>query len=177
MIIETDSPFLHLPAELNIEQGAFLDGIRYSAQMIDLAHDRLRQTLYHIGTVEKPADSSFPCAFHDAWSIVDSTHRLRKLLQQMPRMKQSTPGFQLFIRKTAPAKDLRDRIQHLGESMNRIATDGSPVWGTLRWITILEIKPLRLNLCAINAGRILSGTTMLPAPSMKSLRHQLTTSN
>lgn len=162
MIISDTSPLKLLPSELNPEQSAFLDGIRYSVQMIDLAYARLRQTLLHLAIEDHAEGWSFTAAFHDAWSIVDSVHRLRQLLHKMPRVKKSTPKFQLFLRKTAVAKELRNRIQHLGDGLKDISTAGSPVWGTLKWIAVVDTSPLRLNLCSISAGRILSGVTLLP---------------
>ena len=42
MIIDEGSPFRRLPSELDRRQALFLDGIRYSVEMADLAHTRLR---------------------------------------------------------------------------------------------------------------------------------------
>ncbi len=55
----------------------FLDGIRYSAEMADLAHARLQQTLYRLTTSGKEPEqdldhSDVLSAVQDTWSIVDS---------------------------------------------------------------------------------------------------------
>lgn len=163
MIISDDSPLCRLPSELNVEQAAFLDGIRYSAAMIDLSYGRLKVTLHQLAS-EHPVNGCFAAAFQDAWSIIDSVHRLKQLLNKMPGMKRATSNFKLFARRTSNVKELRNRIQHLGDGMRSLAMAGSPVWGTLAWISVVELEPPRLCLCTLSAGRILAGEHFFPDP-------------
>src|ERR1700722_14623995 len=144
MIISEDSPFRRLPADLNAEQAAFLDGVRYAADMVGLSYERLKLALRKLATEEKPGQVYFTAAFQDAWSIVDSVHRLRRILGHMPGMTNSTPRYKLFARRTAVAEELRNRIQHLGERLKAVASDGEPVWGTLAWTTVVETDPLKV---------------------------------
>jgi len=59
MIIEDDSPFHQLPAALNRKQTLFLDGIRYSVEMADLAHSRLQAALLqHTQNVESASEGA-----------------------------------------------------------------------------------------------------------------------
>jgi hypothetical protein len=119
LIISDDSPLRCLPANLNREQTAYIDGIRVLIEMIGLAYGRLAANLVAIATGDTLSSALNAVAFQDAWAIVDSVHRLRKLLCQMPRMNQSTPKFKLFSRKTAPAVALRNRFQHLAEEIRK----------------------------------------------------------
>ncbi len=48
LIVGEESPLRQLPADLNCKQTLFLDGIRYSVEMADLAHARLRDTLLRL---------------------------------------------------------------------------------------------------------------------------------
>ncbi len=45
MMIREDSPLRRLPSGLDLKQTLFLDAIRYSVDMADIAHTRLRETL------------------------------------------------------------------------------------------------------------------------------------
>lgn len=84
MIISDGSPLRRLPSELDRRQALFLDGIRYSVEMADLAYTRLRQTLFNLAEQRGSGTSLdhwlFVSAVQDAWSLIDSLHRLRGLL-------------------------------------------------------------------------------------------------
>ena len=53
MIVQANSPFRHLPVNLDSRQTLFLDGIRYSIEMIDIAYTRIRQTLYQLSHIDQ----------------------------------------------------------------------------------------------------------------------------
>jgi hypothetical protein len=135
MIIEDDSPFHQLPAALNRKQTLFLDGIRYSVEMADLAHSRLQAALLqHTQNVESASEGAtgehylHTAAFQDAWSIVDSLHRLRGLLSQMPGVKQNAPPLQVFRRQTDVVEDLRNGVQHLNHHIDALVAQKLPTW-------------------------------------------------
>lgn len=142
MIITDDSPLRRLPANLDRKQTLFLDGIRYSVEMADLAHRRLRSTLYHLAENQAASENldhlDFVAAVQDAWSIVDSLHRLRGLLRQTPGFKQKTPNMQLFMRQTAAVEDLRNAVQHLNHEIDKLIGLDLPVWGTLSWFAAID---------------------------------------
>jgi len=85
MICDDKSPFRTLPADLPREQILFLDGIRYSAEITALAYSRLwantaamtKAMADQIG-VQDPNSST--AALSDAWTMIDSTYRLRELI-------------------------------------------------------------------------------------------------
>jgi hypothetical protein len=61
-----------------------LEGLRYSIEIIDLAHERLRASAVDANAAldasRPPERRLFTAAFSDAWSIIDWTNRLRTLL-------------------------------------------------------------------------------------------------
>jgi hypothetical protein len=71
----------------------------------------------------------------DAWTIIDSTHRLRQLLTSMPGLSHRLPEIQIYNRKTKIAEDLRHYVQHLTGDIITVATIGVPLWGILTWRT------------------------------------------
>ncbi len=157
MIIETDSPLRRFPANSKNKQTLFFDGIRYSIEMTALAFSRLEKTLYDLAvscTSSSPLPMDFTSAILDAWSIVDSVHRLRILLNKTPGLKKQSPGFQIFERNTASIKDLRNFIQHLDEEAQDLAGQNIPVWGVLSWFTMLDPESKSGFTCTIVAGTI-----------------------
>ena len=142
MIIDEGSPFRRLPSELDRRQALFLDGIRYSVEMADLAHTRLRQTLFDIAKEQNRGAQanhwSLVSAVQDAWSVVDSLHRLRGLLDQMPGSKKKGPGLQVFVRTTTGIEDLRNAVQHLNHEIDGLVARNQPVWGSLSWFAALD---------------------------------------
>jgi hypothetical protein len=157
MIIEKDSPLRRFPANSENKQTLFFDGIRYSIEMAALAYARLQRNLYDltvhcVKTSDKPID--FTPAILDAWSIVDSVHRLRILLDRTPGMKKQSPGFQVFYRSTNSIKDLRNFIQHLDEETQGLIGQNIPVWGALSWFTMLDPNGKSGFTCTIVAGTL-----------------------
>jgi hypothetical protein len=155
MIIDRNSPLLRLPPQLNRRQALFLEGIRYSIQMADLSHFRLRENLFKLA-VNCPNNSDhlgFISALQDAWSIVDSVHRLRGLLNHAPGFKQKAPGQKLFILKTAEVEELRNIVQHLNEKIDKtVIPQNVPLMGVLTWLAVINPEQKLSKSCALVAG-------------------------
>jgi hypothetical protein len=137
LIIGEDSPLRRLPAALDRKQMLFLDGIRYSVEMADLAHARLQQSLCRL-TADQSSSERFDhldalSAVQDAWSMVDSLHRLRGLIRQMPGFKQNTPNMRVFRQQTDKVEDLRNAVQHLNHEIDKLVGANQTVWGSLSW--------------------------------------------
>jgi len=158
VIIDKDSPLRRFPANSENKQTLFFDGIRYSIEMAALAHTRLQQSLYSLTLSCTNSSSDLPIDFTsamlDAWSIVDSVHRLRILINKTPGMKKQAPGFQIFDRGTTPIKDLRNFVQHLDQETQDLVGQNIPVWGTLSWFTILDPERKSGFTCTIVAGTV-----------------------
>jgi hypothetical protein len=89
LIIRGGSPLRGIPGFLGRRQALFIEGIRYSIDMAEIAYDRLRNTLLTISSMDKSdaEDPAHASAMLDAWSIVGSLNRLRRLLEYMPGTK------------------------------------------------------------------------------------------
>jgi len=155
-IITDKSPFRNLPTDLNPEQRAFLDGMRFAVEMADLSYMRLCATLYALTarctTLRSPGEE-VTIALVDAWSIVDSVHRLRELAHYFPNMSRRT-RYEVFRRKTARIDALRNAVQHLRGEIRNLATTKEPVWGTISWFTLTNAEPPIGFSCLLVAGTL-----------------------
>lgn len=140
MIIGPDSPLRRLPTALDRKQALFLDGIRFSVEMADLAYQRLRHTLLNFESSfdRSAAYSPGVVAMIDAWVIIDNVHRLAGLLRELPgRSKRSrAPVFRRLDEQCAVVERLRHSVQHLNHEMERILAGAWPAWGGFSWIVI-----------------------------------------
>jgi hypothetical protein len=139
MTIEKDSPLRRLPSGLDRQQILCLDGIRIAADITDLAYHRLVETLlFALKDRETGGENIGRCvlmATMDAWTIIDATHRLRELLGSMPGLSKRLLDFQIYIRKTKIADDLRNYVQHFRNDITTIINANAPLWGVLTWRT------------------------------------------
>lgn len=141
MIVSPESPLRRLPQRLNRKAVLFLDGIRLAIEMAETSLDRLGSAFLELSKDGTPPDQVQPLvvsALLDAWAIVDSTHRLRALLQHMPGLKQGLPELQVFYRHTKNAETLRHFVQHIRERVPSVAERAVPLWGILSWRTKTE---------------------------------------
>ena len=83
-------------------------------------------------------------AISAAWNIVDTVHRLRGLVRQIPELSQRDPEVQLFIHSTSLIEDFRNIYQHLNVSIPRIEGKTNPVMGVLSWITNDPMKSITI---------------------------------
>jgi hypothetical protein len=142
-MISSDSPFRRIPIQSDSRQKLYLDGIRYSIEMADLAYKRLRNTLLDISinmntTNEEDKGDRIVSATLDCWSIIDSIHRLRGLLRQTPKIKHKDPNIRLFLQKTASIEDLRNAMQHLNHNIDNLLREQRPILGVISWTALLD---------------------------------------
>ncbi len=79
MIVSENSPTRRMPVTLDHRSILYLDGIRYSTQLVDLAYSRLEGTLeklVHKDDKQGAVGNLIVEAISDAWAFVDSLHRL-----------------------------------------------------------------------------------------------------
>ena len=160
MIISPESPLRRLPQRLDREAVLFLDGIRLAIEMAEASLDRLGSALAELSRDDTPPElvqSLVVSALLDAWAIIDSTHRLRELLQHMPGGKQKRPELQVFYRNTTSAETLRHFIQHLREKVSPVAKGAVPLWGILSWRTTTDPKTGRERGYSIISGSFYPG--------------------
>jgi hypothetical protein len=134
-----------------LQKALFVDGIKYSILITTLAYDKLRSDLLTLSRNDfvrrtkaeesLSNDDSFSykiSAISNAWQIIDSIHRLDKLLRKTPGLKQNSTELQVFYTQTANVKWLRNNIQHLNEQIRAYVHNKIPAWGTLNWVARLN---------------------------------------
>lgn len=147
----------------------YLDGIRYSVSMADVAARRLRVTLDEVAVrhaASQEAEEQVVSALLDAWSIIDMCHRARELVQATPGLSQKLPGIQVFLRGTSHIEDLRHYVQHFRKGIPNVPTSWTPLWGGLSWIPTQEPTTCYI----IFTGNLLKG---LQTPSVAYDTHEL----
>ncbi len=159
---------------MNPQQASFLDGIRISIEMIDIAYTRLVHDLLEIRIDDDRIlmnEGSTASLFLDTWSMVDSAFRLRELIQQMPGIKKSKAhSIKIFLQKTSTVEILRHIIQHLRNEIHDIAKKGWPVWGSLTWIRIEKFDDYCRHSCMVVPGRLIDGNHKAINPHGKKIR-------
>lgn len=139
-LIPDDSLLRRLRSDFSREQALIFDGIRYAAEMADIAYWRLFDLLQEMSSLPEGelTTRQMATAMLDVWSIVDSVNRLRDLLQQAPGVRQKDNWWKLFIRQTKDIDDLRNDIQHLNDKSRRksLVANAGQIWGFLSWAEI-----------------------------------------
>lgn len=139
-MIAEDSILRHPPKELSRRQVLILDGIRYAADMLEIAYNRLRRHLQEIAAApHEPMVADIAAGMLDAWSIVDSAHRFRDLVEGLPGLRNS-PWKRLLRDGTKDIADLRNRVQHQIGAADLLVSGGQ-LWGYLSWMELKDGKP------------------------------------
>jgi len=115
----------------------YFDGLRYSFKMLKLVSARMTATLSEVVKCREKGQSTeepITSALLDAWTIVDMTHRIRELLQQMPGLSLKRPEVQIYLRATSRAEELRHHVQHFRSGIPSLPSDSAPLWGSLSWV-------------------------------------------
>lgn len=144
------------------KKALFYDGLYYSVNIIRRLYDDLIERLRILSEFqfENPdVDSEF--AITEAWSIIDSLYRLRKLLEDTPGLKQNDENLRLFYQRTKCLKELRDSIQHLDEHINKYIPDKIPALGRLSWVYVVNEK--RYKACMLVPGDIQPDLKLMPS--------------
>ena len=132
-MVREDSPLRHPPRDLSRGQVLILDGIRYSGDMADLAYERLASHLQRVAALEtEPTVGDIATAMLDAWSIVDSAHRFRDLVANLPGVS-NLPWKRLLLMRTEDVADLRNRVQHQLGELDGLLSAGGQLWGYISW--------------------------------------------
>src|SRR5262249_16609843 len=109
--------------------------------MADIAYWRLFDLLQEMSSLPDTqlTTRQIATAMLDAWSIVDSVHRLRDLLNDVRGVPHDT-WWQLFMRRTGDVADLRNEIQHQKDSkrIQSLIAKAEQIWGFLSWAEICK---------------------------------------
>lgn len=159
VIIGPESSLRFLPAEMERRQVLMFEGIRFSIEMADVAHLRLRETLIRLTDAVDAPHEDVARALEDAWSIVDSAHRLKGILQQAPGIthRDRWPSIRQLLNDMAdPIDKLRNVFQHLNQDVGNRVHQNWPLFGILHWF---RLNPDRNSgrICYLMAGTITDG--------------------
>jgi hypothetical protein len=136
MHILDNSPLRRPPSIFSRKQMLVLDGIRYAAEMAHIAYERLFDHLQAIAAgTEKSNSRSTATAMLDAWSIIDSAHRFRDLVENLPGLSNS-PWKRIFVDRTQDVADLRNCLQHQLGEIESLIVNGGQIWGYLSWAEV-----------------------------------------
>ena len=125
-------------SKLSRKAALFLDALNYSFQMVNFQKkeiDRLLEILEHTEAIEGEYETDAIQLTLNLWGLIDSGHRIREIVQQLPGLKKRGPEIQLFIRNTESVEDLRHYIQHLRNGIHTLPESSSPLWGVISWVS------------------------------------------
>lgn len=175
-VFSQESPFVQLPLGLDATQRRYLEGIRFAIEMAQLSYLRLRDMLTSATADDRSQLTQravATAAFLDAWSLVDSLHRLRELLSAMPRFQKRDSLFQVFLRGTSGVAELRNRVQHLRGDLADASLAELPVWGTITWLMMKDDAAQRFLSGSLSAGPDTGGLRPLPVPNNRVFHDRL----
>ena len=133
-MIDHDSPLRLLPHGLNKKQIVFFDALRVSAEIAGQAYDDLLGELCLLGKKPKPDQPrNYVRAVRHAWTCVDALHRFRVILRHTPDIRHNHV-YELFMRRTEPVTEMRNKAQHLNNELAGIAERSQGAYGTLTWV-------------------------------------------
>jgi hypothetical protein len=142
MIIKEESILQNLPRqELSEKEIIIVESIVHLITIIDISYNRLFSIL--LSNQEKLA-TEMPMI--DVWNIIDTSHRLRCLLEIMPGIKRNLPWFQLTLRGLKKTEDIRHFIQHFNREIDDLITNVKPLLGHLSWVEILEDNKFKITM-------------------------------
>lgn len=175
-MIREESPLRRLPLALPPSQLVFVDGLRLSLESAALAYHRLHEGLLAItvaSTKGAHEHNTLIAAGVDAWCVVDSLRRFRRLLQHTPGVKQNAPGCQQFYRSTGALETLRDSAQHLEDRASQALEAELPFWGTIAWTAVVDADQNLVAQMMIVLGALRTGLHPLPKTLGRPIRGEV----
>lgn len=168
MLITEDSPLRKLP-HCEPTQKLFLDGIRFTIEMVDLSFNRLCSALWHASDTKQERQKKqippqlFGAVLLDAWSMIDSIERLRTLVQKMRGLKRTEP-IRDFLKYTEKIRLFRNRLHHLNEDLAKGLYVGKPVLGSVSWVTYVDNDTPTLRIFVLTPGSLMRELGQLVNP-------------
>jgi hypothetical protein len=142
-----------------MKQAQFCDGLRFTAEMADLAYTQLSSCLFNDYAPNRTGTQNATTPFLFAWSVVDSAFRLYGLVKNFPGFagKNKIPEFRAFERHMKPIEELRHSVQHMHDDIRQYGPEWRPVWGDLNWIRLSDTEPGKGgHMCVLVSGSMQS---------------------
>lgn len=175
LLLGRDSVLRQIPVNVDPKQALFLDGIRHSVEIMDLAYGRLRDGLTHLA-LHPPAPDELPDlsahAFLDAWSFVDAIDRFRMMYTQMPGIKFGAakvgiPPLQDILQEF---RYLRNVADHLAQRADFVLSRNGTALGELNWLTGVQLQPEVIAWhCTLHPGTLQSAPSTQTNPIVSTL--------
>lgn len=158
-MLSPNSSLRRVPSVLDPKQAIFIDGIRHSIDIIDLAYSRMRNTLSKIALAPPSSDELpeiTPYIFLDAWAMIDAIHKFEILYSKFPGMtrKQPEAGTKTFSELCESLIKIRNIADHPTGSAERLASGDGAVFGTLTWMTGFNTNPIEVYFCTLRPGTL-----------------------
>lgn len=172
-MIRHDSPLRRLPLGMDPRQLVLIDGLRLSLESAAMAYQRLHDGLVWLSQERESnpeRHNRHIAASLDAWSVVDSLRRFRRLVQHTPGIKKRSAGVVQFVKGTESLEGLRDSAQHLEERTKRAIEERLPFFGVLTWTSHVPEKPDRIWQHMLVMGASRDGAHTLPVPLGRRIR-------
>lgn len=134
---------LSLSNEQKFKLIRFIDGMNYTFILLDYSYSLLYESCL---LIEKEK-SNIAAALSHCWQIIDMTHRIREMCQNIPRLSKNDPNVKVFLQNTEPAEKFRHYVQHLRNELAKSNYDKFPVFGSLSWID--DKKPTKFYIAII----------------------------
>lgn len=152
MLFEQESVINKIPTRL-IETREFVmvGAIASNANMIDISWKNLMELLM-VNAEENSIEAQLNIV-KEIWTIIDSGHRLRCLLEKLPGIKKKQPWYDLTIRKLKETEEFRHHIQHYDREITNILDNVLPLMGHVSWVQILD-DPKKILTIAIVPGAL-----------------------
>lgn len=129
MILRKSSILQNLPVNLNKRQFLILDSMRFAVEIIENSWTNLITGLRELSNIDSNKVKNLPKLYIEAWSIIDNSHRLRKLHSQLNIENQHD-----LMNSIKHVGEVRHTYQHLDERIDESFIDSDmPFYGILTW--------------------------------------------
>ncbi len=121
----------------DIRRTFVVDALRYSFSIEDSDYHELWEILRSMEPLFQADDdieTQVIRALSKAWSLIDLTHKVRRLIQQVRGLPQNTSDVQLFLRATERIDVFRNYFQHLSTEISKISGQSNPIMGSISWV-------------------------------------------
>ena len=142
MLIGSDSILNQIPNDkISERERIFVESIVHSLKMIENSYSNLVKLLY-----EDSDELATELPMIEIWSLIDSFHRLRCVMEKTPGIKKKESWFQISLRKLKLSEDIRHFIQHYDREIDALITQVKPLLGHLSWLEIETEKKFKVGL-------------------------------
>lgn len=169
------SALRNLPVNLNADQRVLLDAVRYSIEIFELNYRRIVATLESWAAGGgHPSDGMFASVLSDAWSMIDSLHRLHSVVLALTKKQKTRPPYVKTLQEAVSGVGhLRNGVQHVLGRVERLVSRRETPWGTISWAELRDATPVEAWTYTMIPGALqTTERRRLPSVGGKTLYHR-----